>query len=122
MQKIKFNFEKFHKTINNARNRMVYMAIRDTRDYVPHDTGALQKTMRIYNKPNGTLIQWSKPNGKDYARYQWVGISRYSGRPLKHQRHINPKACARWFLAAKQDNFLRWLDEFKRQLRRESWS
>lgn len=117
MEKIKFNFEKFDKVIENAKKKMIYMAIRDTRDYIPHDTGALQKTMRIHDNIDGTWIEWSKPNGKNYARYQWRGISRFSGKPLNYQRHINPKAGEKWFLRSKQDNFPKWLEEFKRQLR-----
>lgn len=66
--------------------------------YVPMDTGMLYQTTAI-DEDGVTYLQ-------PYAHYQWEGVSRFSGRPLRYSKEQHPQASAHWLepaMAAHKD-------------------
>lgn len=100
---VKLNNDQIRQTIqekaDKAQIRLDARVLADSNSFCPLDTSALQKSAILSTKIGSGLITWSTP----YARKQYY----------EHERggHFdrNPRACAKWFEAAKARYLKDWL-------------
>ncbi len=78
----------------------------DCREYVPYDTGALQRSGKTLLKGNDAYVEWGTDGATAaYARVQYEG--NFSHATVGNSLHA-PRAQSHWFEAAKRDNESRW--------------
>ncbi len=91
----------------------------DCRDYIPYETGDLRNSGKAKAKDGKGTVEWgTDQKTAQYARIQYYGVG------LNHGTVANavsaPKACAKWFEAAKavrKKDWERMLGyEYKREL------
>lgn len=119
---VKLNLGKFHGRIDNALPKLARIIINDTKPYVPHEKGRLEKAI-VRN--NGRQIVYKKP----YARFLWHGKLMLApngsswakrgekkhvvNKDLKFDQSINPFAGKYWFLRAKDKYLNKWVTDLK---------
>ena len=85
---------------------------------MPYDTGALQNRSTFVDDNQKKQGKVSIVSDTPYARYQYFGISRFTGKKLNYRRDKNPYADSFWFdpyINGKKKNFCQ--NTFKRILR-----
>ena len=122
--RVKFNASRLNKRINKAQEAFTNQVKIDTAQYVPAQTLKLSGSTEIRNK--NTELVYRTP----YAHYQYIGLVRtdsrgrtfvgsgekkpiLTGRPLKHNKSIHPKATSKWFEASKKVYFSKWISLVK---------
>lgn len=90
----------------------------DTRQYVPYDTGDLQKSARIRSVSDleNELI-WGGTQDVDYAAKQYYG--NYAHKTAQNARFA-PRACGHWAEHAKADCLSRWREMFAAEVARRT--
>lgn len=64
---------------------------------MPFDTGALQNRGTFVDDSNKNRGQVRIVTDTPYARYQYYGVSRFTGNPLNYRKDRNENAGAFWF-------------------------
>lgn len=122
--RVKFNASRLNKKINKAQEALTNQVKIDTAQYVPAQTLKLSGSAEIRNK--NTELVYRTP----YAHYQYIGLVRtdangrtfvgsgekkpiLTGRPLKHNKSIHPKATSKWFEASKKAYLSKWISLVK---------
>lgn len=78
----------------------------DCKEYVPYDTGALQRSGRTFLKDTDAYVEWGTDGATAaYARVQYEG--NFSHATVGNALYA-PRAQSHWFEAAKRDNGSRW--------------
>lgn len=119
---VKLNLGKFKQATERARLELAKIIVQDTKQFVPHDKGKLEKA-EIVN--NGRKIIYSTP----YARFLWHGKLMLApngsswarkgekkhvvNKDLKFNQSVNPYAGKYWFLRAKNKYLDKWVNDFK---------
>lgn len=119
---VKLNLGKFKQVTEKARLELAKIIVKDTKQFVPHDKGKLEKA-EIVN--NGRQIIYSTP----YARFLWHGKLMLSASgsswakrgekkyltniDLKFNQSVNSYAGKYWFIRAKEKYLNKWVNDFK---------
>lgn len=119
---VKLNLGKFKQVTEKARLELAKIIVQDTKQFVPHDKGKLEKA-EIVN--NGRQIIYNTP----YARFLWHGKlmlstsgSSWAKRgekkyltniDLKFNQSVNSYAGKYWFIRAKEKYLNKWVNDFK---------
>lgn len=120
---VKLNLGYFLGRVDEALPKLAKIIIQDTKPYVPHEKGRLEKAI-IRN--NGRQIIYKKP----YARYLWHGKLMLApngsswakkgekkhvvDKDLNFDQSVNPYAGKYWFLRSKDANLNKWVNDLKR--------
>lgn len=120
MDALKIDVNRLKDRFARAQKAFVRKANEDVKQYVPHDTGALESSAQIIDD---NKIRWDKP----YAKYMWYGklmvapngsswarrgeTKRLTNIDLNYNTSINSKAGPYWFERAKKDNMSSWVKE-----------
>ena len=119
---VKLNLGKFKQATEKARLELAKIIINDTKQFVPHDKGKLEKAeivnngrQIIYSTPYARFLWHGKlmlaPNGSSWAR---KGEKKHVvNKDLKFNQSVNPYAGKYWFLRAKNKYFEKWINDFK---------
>lgn len=119
---VKLNLGKFKQATERARLELAKIIVQDTKQFVPHDKGKLEKA-EIVN--NGRQIIYST----QYARFLWHGKLMLApngsswarkgekkhvvNKDLKFNQSVNTYAGKYWFLRAKNRYLDKWVQDFK---------
>lgn len=119
---VKLNLGKFKQATERARLELAKIIVQDTKQFVPHDKGKLEKATIVNN---GRRIIYSTP----YARFLWHGKLMLApngsswakrgekkhvvNKDLKFNQSVNPYAGKYWFLRAKDKYLDKWAKDFK---------
>ena len=107
---LKLNLGKFKQATEKARLELAKIIVKDTKQFVPHDKGKLEKAeivnngrQIIYSTPYARFLWYGKlmlePNGSSWAR---KGEKKHVvNKDLKFNQSVNPYAGKYWFLRAK---------------------
>lgn len=129
MSKFTFTLNKLDKLSGKIRKNLARMIIRDSSDYTPYKTGALEKSASISN--DARKIYYSVP----YAKFQWygklmLGVKSHSAwahrgerkymtsKGLNYNRSIHSKAGSEWLRRSIKDNLPKWKNELQDSLRK----
>lgn len=120
---VKLNLGKFKQATERARLELAKIIVQDTKQFVPHDKGKLEKATIvnngrriIYSTPYARFLWHGKlmlaPNGSSWAR---KGEKKHVvNKDLKFNQSVNAYAGKYWFLRAKDKYLNKWVDDFKR--------
>ena len=119
---VKLNLGKFKQATERARLELAKIIVQDTKQFVPHDKGKLEKATIVNN---GRRIIYSTP----YARFLWHGKLMLApngsswakrgekkhvvNKDLKFNQSVNPYAGKYWVLRAKDKYLDKWAKDFK---------
>ncbi len=119
---VKLNLGKFKQATEKARLELAKIIVQDTKQFVPHEKGKLEKATIVNN---GRRIIYSTP----YARFLWHGKLMLApngsswakrgekkhvvNKDLKFNQSVNPYAGKYWFLQAKDKYLDKWAKDFK---------
>lgn len=119
---VKLNLGKFKQATERARLELAKIIVQDTKQFVPHDKGKLEKAeivnngrQIIYSTPYARFLWHGKlmlaPNGSSWAR---KGEKKHvANQDLKFNQSVNPYAGKYWFLRAKNKYLDKWVNDFK---------
>lgn len=119
---VKLNLGKFKQATERARLELAKIIVQDTKQFVPHDKGKLEKATIvnngrriIYSTPYARFLWHGKlmlaPNGSSWAR---KGEKKHVvNKDLKFNQSVNPYAGKYWFLRAKDKYLDKWGNDFK---------
>lgn len=119
---VKLNLGKFKQATERARLELAKIIVQDTKQFVPHDKGILEKAeivnngrQIIYSTPYARFLWHGKlmlaPNGSSWAR---KGEKKHVvNQNLKFNQSVNPYAGKYWFLRAKNKYLDKWVNDFK---------
>lgn len=119
---VKLNLGKFKQATEMARLELAKIIVQDTKQFVPHDKGKLEKATIvnngrriIYSTPYARFLWHGKlmlaPNGSSWAR---KGEKKHVvNKDLKFNQSVNAYAGKYWFLRAKDKYLDKWGNDFK---------
>lgn len=119
---VKLNLGKFKQATERARLELAKIIVQDTKQFVPHDKGKLEKATIvnngrriIYSTPYARFLWHGKlmlaPNGSSWAR---KGEKKHVvNKDLKFNQSVNAHAGKYWFLRAKDKYLDKWAQDFK---------
>lgn len=122
----KLNLGTFNQKIDNALPKLARIIIDDTKPYVPHKNGRLEKAIVrndgrqiVYKKPYARFLWHGKlmlaPNGSSWAKR---GEKKHVvNKDLKFDQSINPFAGKYWFIRSKNSNLNKWVYDLKKLIK-----
>lgn len=131
MAKLTLTLKKIDKISDKIRHNLARMIVRDSSEYTPYKTGALERSASISN--DSRKISYSVP----YAKYQWygklmLGVTSNSAwahrgerkyatsKRLNYNRSIHSKAGSEWVKRSIKDNLPKWENELQEKIKRGS--
>lgn len=97
---------KLGKGLEKALFKTSNQVLKDSNNYIPKDTGALEQSSFTHSKPQEGIIEWNTPYAR---RLYWNPQYNFS-------KDVNPNARGLWFEHAKSQHLPDWLDVFKKGL------
>lgn len=110
--KVDISFDDLALRVNEAQKWLDHKVFEDTVPYIPMDTGNMTESARRASLPlegTGEVVVGDTP----YAKYQYNGISRFTGLPLNYQKIHHPLATDHWFEASLRDHEKAWVEGVK---------
>lgn len=128
MARLTLTLNKIDKISYKIRHSLANMILRDSSQYTPYKTGALERSATISN--DAKKIHYNA----HYAKFQWYGklmlasngsswarrgeIKHLTNRNLKYNKTFHSKATSEWIKKSIEDNHTKWESELQDRIKK----